>query len=210
MRLNGDEWETWSLPRNHSLFGKFKELELKYIAGEYATQKKLLEKRNEQTGEEKYFVSNAPEGASVELVIRVAFRRWPLRPDSALPALVLAAVLLAWLLDTGRLIKKENDDFASARFVERNFYGALRIRDSGLPTEFDSTRTLTHGTINHGEQFLNAMRRDLPTTYYGPSSGAALAIAANARLPSRTGTESWIRAKAITAGWSAARRQMCR
>src|SRR5262249_11825953 len=31
---------------------------------------------NEQTGEEKYFVSNAAEDASVELLIRVAFRRW--------------------------------------------------------------------------------------------------------------------------------------
>jgi SRSO17 transposase len=31
---------------------------------------------NEQTGEEKYFVSNAPEDVSVELLIRVAFRRW--------------------------------------------------------------------------------------------------------------------------------------
>jgi SRSO17 transposase len=31
---------------------------------------------NEQTGEEKYFVSNAPEEASVEMLIRVAFRRW--------------------------------------------------------------------------------------------------------------------------------------
>lgn len=31
---------------------------------------------NEQTGEEKYFVSNAAEDASVELLIRVGFRRW--------------------------------------------------------------------------------------------------------------------------------------
>ena len=31
---------------------------------------------NEQTGEEKYFVSNAAAGASVELLVRVGFRRW--------------------------------------------------------------------------------------------------------------------------------------
>ena len=36
------------------------------------------------------------------------------------------------------------------------------MRDSGPPSEFDATRTLTHGTINHGEQFLNPARRDLP------------------------------------------------
>jgi hypothetical protein len=62
------------------------------------------------------------------------------------------------------------------RLSVRNFYGALRVRDSGVPTEFDATRTLTHGTINHGEQFLNFARRDLATTYYGPNTGVGLAI----------------------------------
>lgn len=65
---------------------------------------------------------------------------------------------------------------ADYRVTVRNFYGALRVRDSGPPSEFDATRTLTHGTINHGEQFLNPARRDLPTTYYGPGTGVGLAI----------------------------------
>jgi len=65
---------------------------------------------------------------------------------------------------------------ADYRVTVRNFYGALRVRDSGTPSEFDATRTLTHGTINHGEQFLNPMRRDLPTTYYGPNTGVGIAI----------------------------------
>jgi len=62
------------------------------------------------------------------------------------------------------------------RVSVRNFYGALRVRDSGTPQEFDATRTLTHGTINHGEQFLNPARRLLPTTYYGPNTGVGVAI----------------------------------
>jgi SAM-dependent methyltransferase len=62
------------------------------------------------------------------------------------------------------------------RVTVRNFYGGLRIRDAGTPKEFSATRTLTHGTINHGEQFLNPARRDLPTTYYGPNTGVGLAI----------------------------------
>lgn len=62
------------------------------------------------------------------------------------------------------------------RLNVRNFYGALRIRDSGPPTEFDATRTLTHGTINHGEQFLNLGRRRIATTYYGAGTGVSLAI----------------------------------
>lgn len=65
---------------------------------------------------------------------------------------------------------------ADYRVSVRNFYGALRVRDSGSPTEFEATRTLTHGTINHGEQFLMPARRDLPTTYYGPGTGVGLAI----------------------------------
>ena len=65
---------------------------------------------------------------------------------------------------------------AGYRVTVRNFYGALRVRDSGPPTEFDATRTLTNGTINHGEQFLFPARRDLPTTYYGPNTGVGLAI----------------------------------
>jgi hypothetical protein len=65
---------------------------------------------------------------------------------------------------------------ADYRLNVRNFYGAMRVRDSGTPAEFDSTRTLTHGTINHGEQFLNPARRNVPTTYYGPGTGVAMAI----------------------------------
>jgi spermidine synthase len=40
----------------------------------------------------------------------------------------------------------------------------------------NATRGLTHGTINHGEQYLNPARQMLPTTYYGPNTGIGLAI----------------------------------
>jgi hypothetical protein len=62
------------------------------------------------------------------------------------------------------------------RMMARNFYGCLKVRDSGLPSELGATRTLTNGTINHGEQFLNPARRDSPTTYYGPDTGVGIAI----------------------------------
>jgi hypothetical protein len=83
--------------------------------------------------------------------------------------------ILALLL-VGYLIYQVRQMTADYRITVRNFYGALRVRDSGTPQEFSSTRTLTHGTINHGEQFLNPARRDLPTTYYGPNTGVGLAI----------------------------------
>jgi SAM-dependent methyltransferase len=66
----------------------------------------------------------------------------------------------------------------NTRLMIRNYYGALRVQDStdgGDPESY--TRTLIHGTINHGLQFLSDNRYLLPTTYYGPNSGVGLAIA---------------------------------
>ena len=56
----------------------------------------------------------------------------------------------------------------------RNFYGILRVIE-----RFDQNgplRELRHGRIRHGFQYLKDPQRDWPTTYYGPHSGAALAL----------------------------------
>ena len=95
-------------------------------------------------------------------------RLWGRFPAFTAELLVLALV--------GYLAYQVRSLTGGYRLTVRNFYGALRVRDSGLPTDFDATRTLTHGTINHGEQFLNPGRRDLPTTYYGPNTGVGVAI----------------------------------
>jgi len=63
-----------------------------------------------------------------------------------------------------------------ARLMVRNFYGALKIHDTGPESSLESVRTLTHGTINHGEEYLNIARRHLATTYYGPNTGVGIAI----------------------------------
>ena len=77
---------------------------------------------------------------------------------------------------------------AGARVVVRNFYGGLKVRDTGTADSQDGIRTLTHGTINHGEQYLNPARRREPITYYGPKSGAGLAIQDKEKLgPVRIG-----------------------
>jgi spermidine synthase len=56
----------------------------------------------------------------------------------------------------------------------RNFYGTLRVIDSG--TNATAVRALYNGTILHGMQFLSPEQSRLPTTYYGPQSGAGLAL----------------------------------
>jgi len=65
---------------------------------------------------------------------------------------------------------------SETRLMVRNFYGGLRVHDWDPPTDWAATRSLTVGTINHGEQFLSPARRDSPTTYFGPNSGIGLAI----------------------------------
>src|SRR5216684_6769045 len=62
----------------------------------------------------------------------------------------------------------------STLFPYTTLFRSLRVSDSGEGRS--AVRILTHGTINHGEQFLDAERRRTPTTYYGPHSGVAVGI----------------------------------
>lgn len=55
--LSDDEWETWLPPKDHPHFEAFHLLELKYLGGEYADLKPLLEQRNEQTGTDVFVAS---------------------------------------------------------------------------------------------------------------------------------------------------------
>jgi SAM-dependent methyltransferase len=96
------------------------------------------------------------------------FRKWWQPAPLAAVVLTLAlALFVGWQI---------RNSLAGVRLRVRNFYGELTVKDSGPPTDLDATRSLTHGTINHGEQFLNPAKRDLPTTYYGKKTGIGVAI----------------------------------
>ncbi|HET7872688.1 MAG TPA: fused MFS/spermidine synthase, partial [Terriglobales bacterium] len=58
----------------------------------------------------------------------------------------------------------------------RNFYGALRVTQDMEPPEVVFSRTLIHGTIQHGKQVFNDELRKTPTTYYAHNSGVGLAL----------------------------------
>ncbi|HZZ41232.1 MAG TPA: fused MFS/spermidine synthase [Acidobacteriaceae bacterium] len=58
----------------------------------------------------------------------------------------------------------------------RNFYGCLRVRQSFVPPQAGTIRTLTHGTIEHGTQWFAPDFRRVPTTYYATDSGVGLAL----------------------------------
>jgi SAM-dependent methyltransferase len=69
------------------------------------------------------------------------------------------------------------NDFLSiqkkAKLVARNFYGTLRI-DEFNDDANHRVRQLNHGTITHGNQFLDRILRHVATTYYGRDSGIGL------------------------------------
>jgi hypothetical protein len=89
--------------------------------------------------------------------------------------LALGAVILALGWKVGKFSRQSVKD---DRMTVRNFYGVLRISQGSDETAWDAKRTLTHGTIMHGEQFLRPERHMLPTTYYGPDTGVGRAVRA--------------------------------
>jgi hypothetical protein len=60
--------------------------------------------------------------------------------------------------------------------LERNFYGALRVKESRFPPQAFLVRMLLNGNIQHGTQWFAPDRRRIPTTYYNLDSGIGLAI----------------------------------
>ena len=54
--------------------------------------------------------------------------------------------------------------------AKRNFYGVVRVLDYNSD-DANHYRTLMHGTIMHGRQYLGPESRRTPTTYYTESSG---------------------------------------
>jgi hypothetical protein len=58
----------------------------------------------------------------------------------------------------------------------RNFFGTLTVSENLSANPRDNVRTLVHGTIRHGLQFIEADRRRLPVSYFGPKSGIGRTI----------------------------------
>jgi hypothetical protein len=71
-----------------------------------------------------------------------------------------------------------------AIFLGRNFYGALRVKqtthaptsDAQMSLQAGPTRMLLNGTIQHGNQIFSSALSHTPTTYYGTNSGIGLAL----------------------------------
>jgi hypothetical protein len=114
----------------------------------------------------------------------VGYTAWRARAWAAGAGLAgaLAAAAVAWL-SVSSVLEADNRTLLRVR----NFYGALRVEQFGIPGALTSSRRLMHGVISHGEQVMGAIYRRLPTTYYGPQSGAGVALRANRAAPQRVG-----------------------
>jgi len=104
---------------------------------------------------------------------------------------VINAVLLLsmTLLTSARSYQQIHSDLNTGLYIDRNFYGVIRVREyrfTGpvtipLPSinqtiSFYDKFSLVHGVTVHGYQFHDENLRDLPTSYYGKNGGGGLAI----------------------------------
>jgi SAM-dependent methyltransferase len=70
---------------------------------------------------------------------------------------------------------------APARVMMRNFYGGLRVVDAA------GSRTMVHGVVSHGMQYLDPKKRRVATMYYAPGTGVERAIEATRHAGQRVG-----------------------
>lgn len=105
---------------------------------------------------------------------------WPRRAAAVAAAVVGLAT--AWFLS-----EEVRDDRKNARLIDRNFYGTLLTHDTDLETPHDACRVLRHGSVIHGEQYLDPSRRREATSYYGLTSGIGRVLSGLPDRPARVG-----------------------
>jgi spermidine synthase len=120
--------------------------------------------------------------AMIALAVLAAVRFAPVNPVARWGSLVILLGVAACAAYDGARLHKD------VLLSERNFYGAIRVKEYGEPGSSYYLRRLVHGVIMHGEQYMEGARRREATTYYMPTSGVGLALAAaQARGPVKVG-----------------------
>jgi SAM-dependent methyltransferase len=101
---------------------------------------------------------------------------------------VLVALAATSLFTVGALLYRIEKFTEDTVLIERNFYGVLRVKEQATREgEAERYRTLVHGAILHGEQWLDPKFSKAPTTYYKTSSGIGLTLLALEGKPIRVG-----------------------
>ncbi|MEO8486311.1 MAG: fused MFS/spermidine synthase [Betaproteobacteria bacterium] len=105
------------------------------------------------------------------IVICALLMLWQVRRDHPVfPVLAIAALLVSVSCSVWTV----REFFDGAIVASRNFYGVLRVWQSGA--DESARRTLIHGSIMHGNQYRDPVLRKEPTTYYTATSGIGRAI----------------------------------
>ncbi len=124
-----------------------------------------------------------PLGLAAAAVVAGLSLAWDQRPMHRWqrPVAVAMGLLALGLGFHAFRLSKPADQTTLAR--ARNFYGTLAVFDNLEHT----WRTLAHGTITHGGQFLDPGKANCPATYYSLDSGVGLAIASLKVQPRKLG-----------------------
>jgi SAM-dependent methyltransferase len=118
---------------------------------------------------------------AVSLLAVALNRRRPLPVAGLLVTVAcVAAFCLAW---------RVRNFTADTVYIERNYYGVVRVKESqGNPADPGTRyRSLVHGSILHGEQWLSEKYRRSATTYYKTGSGIGRTLLAFEGKPIRVG-----------------------
>ena len=104
-----------------------------------------------------------------------------------LPVVGLIVAVLAFT--SGALVWRVKNFTEDTVHIERNYYGVLRVKEGTMRVDDVETkyRSLVHGGILHGEQWLSEKYRHSATTYYKLTSGIGRTLVTFEGKPIRVG-----------------------
>jgi len=106
------------------------------------------------------------------LVVAALLLLWQARRDHLVFGVLAVA---AFLVTVGCAAWSVREFYEDTIVATRNFYGVLRVKKLGH-SDANYRRSLIHGTILHGTQYLAPGVSRQPTTYYTPTSGIGRAL----------------------------------
>ncbi len=120
-------------------------------------------------------------------LVALAILAFLLNLHRPMPILAMLVVVIAFT--AGAFAWRVHYFLEDTIYIERNYYGVLRVKENQSRIDEKETRyrSLVHGSILHGEQWLNEKYRRSATTYYKTTSGIGRTLLAFEGKPIRVG-----------------------
>jgi hypothetical protein len=112
-------------------------------------------------------------GAVIASIVFVALWRTRLVAGTIWARGLFILLLLAVGMSLSARVRKSG---TGKEFAARNFYGVVRVQLAAIPPFGLGVKQLVDGNTIHGVQMLHPGQRNLPTSYYSPSTGIAATI----------------------------------